>query len=392
MSSKGYNGLPLIKTFEAIDSSKKRINDERSGEQLGMYCRWGKLNKAMLKYWRFNHVTMIGGMSGSGKSFILNMLRTDFLDNEDWRIPISNMFNLGSEAIQAIYDEKQDKFHLPKSPIDEQDVNCIVYPEARLWKKHDDDDYYYHRALNRDSNQTVVALHFGYEMDPEDELIRAASSIVGVSYGYIMSSTTELIDGQESYVYLNDNEYNVICNALDLLKGRKEYYVSLSGNVVQMMNTVKAVYAANPGCKLLVTIDHTLLSKKLNEKDDAELQASIARFALDIRQLFGCAVILLNQLNQSIEKTERRTKPVLHYPIKSDIHLGAQIWWACDNVIIFHRPSLLNIDRYGVYKLNTKNLVHGAVIKSRKGQTGDIYLENKFNQGRLIQKSSKYFQ
>jgi hypothetical protein len=102
-------------------------------------------------------------------------------------------------------------------------------------------------------------------------------------------------------------------------------------------------------------------------------------------------IILLNQLNQNIERTERRTKPVLHYPIKSDLHQGAQVWWACDNVIIFHRPELLNIDRYGVGKLNSKDLVHAAVIKSRRGRTGDILMKNDFVHGRLIEKSASDF-
>jgi hypothetical protein len=374
----------LIQTRSAIESAKQMILDERSGEQLGLYSPWHKFNRAMLKYCRFNQVTMIAGMSGSGKSFILNMIRQAFLDYEDWAIEDSDNIYLGREVIDLYYSKKTDSY----IPCNKEEGNALLFPESGLIRRNDD-DYLHHRAVNRNCKFNTVLVHFGYEMSPEDELLRSASTIMGASFGYIMSS--EIVEGENSsqaYNRITDSEYQTISNILDTFDNRKEYYVPISLNIQEMKKVVEYVAEVNPTAKIIITLDHTLLSKKLDEKDDMELQAAIAEVVLELRQRYGALIIILNQLNQNIERPERREKPVLHYPVKSDIHLGAQIWWACDNVFVFHRPKLLGIMEYGPEKLKTDKLIHCAAIKSRRGRTGDIFFEEDFIHGRMHERAA----
>ena len=56
-------------------------------EYSGLSCRWDLVNRAMGGAFRFNEVTFLAGPSGSGKSFILNMLREDFAGELNVKFP-----------------------------------------------------------------------------------------------------------------------------------------------------------------------------------------------------------------------------------------------------------------------------------------------------------------
>ena len=94
-------------------------------------------------------------------------------------------------------------------------------------------------------------------------------------------------------------------------------------------------------------------------------------------------VVLIGQLNGKIEEIVRRDNPMLHYPIKTDIHCANQVFWACDNVIIFHRPELLKIEKYGKDKKDTRKLIHVSIIKSRFGKVGNVWLQENFSKGQI---------
>src|ERR1035437_2615668 len=74
--------LPIKPISQAVEEAKGQIQLERSGKITGLYTRWQYLNRAFFKYPRFRTITAIGGMSGSGKSAILNMIEDDFSNPE----------------------------------------------------------------------------------------------------------------------------------------------------------------------------------------------------------------------------------------------------------------------------------------------------------------------
>ncbi len=373
----GYKGLVFTPTADATNQAKARIDEERSGEQNGLFCRWDALDRAMLRYWRFRHVTLIAGMSGSGKSYFLNMLRQDFLDNVDIVYRNIDAFTLNELEAQAVsYDPDSGRAGFP----DEINIaNALYYPSASLIKY---DNQLIHKAINKDCVHKVICIHFGYEMDAADELLRGASNRLGKSYGFLMSS--EWDRKLKDYVRLTDVETNSCKEVLESFRNRKEFYIATTGNVRQIYWTVERIANMYPDHKLVVSLDHTLLSKKLNERNDGELQASTAVLGIDIRTDFNAMFIPLGQLNQNIESEDRILKPAMHYPGKKDIHHGSQMWWACDNVLINHRPQVLNIQQYGIDKLSTKHLIHGAMIKSRKGKIGNLWFKENFANGRIL--------
>lgn len=120
--------LPVKTSKQAAEEAKKVIDEGRTGEQLCLHTRFKKLDNALLGGWRFNNQIILAGMSGGGKSFMLNMLRKDFSD-----------------------------------PV-----------------------------LNKNFNKPFRQLHFAFEMSASDEIIRSASSDTKTSYGDLISAYSRL--------------------------------------------------------------------------------------------------------------------------------------------------------------------------------------------------------
>ena len=138
--------------------------------------------------------------------------------------------------------------------------------------------------------------------------------------------------------------------------------------------------------KFVITLDHSLLTRKGSEKSDIELVGSVAKMALFFKKQYGAMVIILNQLNNSIESSERIRLPAMHYPVRSDLYLGNFIYFACDLVIVVHQPALLKIKKYGLKSISTGNLIHLYILKNRFGKVGSIWLLNLLNKGIIIEK------
>lgn len=318
--------LPIKSSAEAVKEALNMIQFERNGVQVGLYSRFSSFNRAMIKYFRFGTVNLIAGLSGHGKSFLLNMLEDDFSS-----IDIPNM-KLGVDNTN-FFDRKKK----------------------------------------------VAVLAFKYEMSAKDEMIRTLSGRISKSSAYILSS--EYNNGK--YNDLGDDEYLNIEVELNKLADRSIYYIETVGNLEQLFNTCLYFRKEYPDTMIVVTIDHSLLSKKLTEKDDLELIQQTGITCMKLKKILNAMVIPLNQLNGDIERPNRIENPQLHYPMKNDIHCGNQLYWACDTVTLIHRPELIGIPKYGVHKFDTKDLIHGRFVKSRNGNVGNMWWKADFGKGQL---------
>jgi replicative DNA helicase len=325
--------LRTVSIDQAREEALAEIDAERSGEQLGLYSNWKSMNRAMGKYWRFNQVTHIACRSKMGKSYVLNQLHFDFTDVAD-----------------------RGKY----------------------------------KALNTGINFPVEVLAFGFEMDPRDEVHRHISRLTGKTTNHLLSSQWDYED--EIFNTINNEEYNNIVNQSNWLKGRKITYVPDAGTWRQIYYTAKKFVAAkranNPNTMFIITLDHYLLARKAEERNDSELIGNIAYLLILLRKHFKAMVIVLGQMNNNILQTDRMTVPGLQYPNESDIYIGSQINWACDNVWIFpYRPELLNLETYGNDRIDTKDLVIAASVKNRRGTIGELYFKNNLAKGKLIELS-----
>lgn len=74
----GEGSLPIVSQSEAIARANIKIEEAMNTKYPGLISRWSKVNDGLGGSFRFKEITYIAGASGSGKSYILNMLREDF--------------------------------------------------------------------------------------------------------------------------------------------------------------------------------------------------------------------------------------------------------------------------------------------------------------------------
>jgi replicative DNA helicase len=331
--------LSFMTMDEAINLAKEEMNSERSDEQLGLYSNWAGINRGMGKYFRFNHITQIAGLSGHGKSYFINQLIDNFTDTKDF------------------YDSN-----------------------GTLIRK----------ALNRNFKPRALFIHFGFEMDPSDEVLRMLTRRIAKSYHYILSS--EWDSKTNDFNKITDEEYTSITKQFAYLDDRPVVFVHNAGNIAAMYRTVvylRKKYAKLWGIpdhevQLMIGIDHSFLVKKDPGMTDLLLTQAVAFLALKIRKDFKAMVFILGQCNNNLKSIERISERSLHYPLDSDVYMGAQINWVCDNIWIIYRPELVNITEYGTEKIPTEGLVVASCVKSRKGVIGDVFLRNSLHEGRYV--------
>lgn len=323
--------LPIISAKRAAELAKEEVVKERSGKQFGLYCRYDELNIAMGKYFRFNTINLFAGLSGSGKSYLLNMLSEDFTNKE----------------------------------------------------------------LNKDFQYVPVILHFCFEMSAFVEVLRSCATELKISYSKLLSS--DYNSKTKSYNILTDEEMTKVNNYFEEYEKRNIVFIEDSGNVKMIYNTVEDYYnklqkrtvkiknetGVTVVFQLIVNIDHSLLVETLDETSVLDLMANIGKLGITLKRKFGAMVNLLGQLNNLIEDTKRILTPALHYPQKSDIYAQGQLYNACDNVFVIHKPELLKIEFYGRRKLPTKDLIHLIKLKSRHGKIGSIWLKDNLANGTI---------
>lgn len=317
-------------TNQAADEALHQINVERSGEQFGLLCAIPSLNIAMGKYFRFANVNLFAGLSGSGKSYVLNTLNNHFLD-----------YNKG--------------------------------------------------GINEHINFVPIIFNFCFEMSAANEVLRSIASDMGVSYGYLLSS--QYNKDTKDYNKITDDELVQVEAYLNFYRKKSMLFFEVPSNMNIIYNTIEhyADYYNNlpradgKPYKFIVNIDHTLLIESLDEKTTVDLMANVGKVAIRIRKDFECMVNLVGQLNNNIEDVRRITNKMLHYPIKSDIYAQGQLYNACDSVFTIHQPQQLKITQYGSQDKDTRDLIHLLKLKSRHGTTGNIWLKNDLANGNIVE-------
>ena len=325
--------VPTLKTKKSInEEAKKKIEEERSGKQLGLRTRFSKLNTALGKFFRFKQVTSINGLSGHGKSTFLNMLLEDFLNGN----------------------------------------------------------------LNSNFTSPVIIIHNTWEMVPEDEVIRTLSSKIEKSHLYLLSSEfnkengnynritdlefekiTEILDKEEDKDHYFFDEATTLDGIIENIKTGIKFY--------QDKYHLDIIADNKPSIpKVVVALDHTLLTVGKKGETINDIMFGLANLAIWLKKR-GYMVIFIGQLNNEIEKTERIKNVEGHFPIKSDIYAQAQLFNACDNVFTIHQPELLGILLYGRNKYYTNNLIHLQILKQRFGKVGSVWLYNDLGNGKIYE-------
>lgn len=347
--------VPVIKTPKTVAKNTiEMVKAEATGYQLGLKSRFGRLNVANGKYFRFRQVYFIAGPSGHGKSTLLNHTIQDFANPH---------LNYG----KCIYD--------------------------------------------------YIICHHCFEMPPENEELRKVSARLKVSYNYLLSSEYDYENNvyntlNDDYIkkieHILEQDFDkpiyyfdepcevsqIIMNISAAIADYKQKLFADKERLEEVYQRYEAYYGRplkRPerwedvlAPKVVCTVDHTLLFEQAkDEKTLLETMRNLGKIAIAVKKK-GCMCIFIGQFNNNIERVDRLRNPELHYPVKSDFYAQGEIFNACDNVYSIYQPELVGITEYGKKLMPTRLLVHIQVIKNRFGNVGSIWLKNDLAHGQLI--------
>jgi replicative DNA helicase len=310
------DSLKIKSIREAFQEELSYIKGRHSGEIKSAKTPWQTWNEIYTSGFEWGWIVTIAGLSGSGKTALLNILETAMFESN---------------------------------------------PE-----------------------QDIAVLSFNFEMLARRLVGRKISGMLKKSVKQLYSADVENNVSDEE-IRLIETMINENITKYDIS------YVEIPGNVQEISDAAEKFILKkleeNPDKKVVITLDHSILVKKLRGSERDTLTELMACFNELKKKYPNMLFILLSQLNRNIEKEERKKaygpERTLHFPQKSDIFGSESLYQFSDAVIVFHRPELLGLQTYGTKAYPTKDLVYCHHLKARDGLPKVTRFENKLNINQL---------
>jgi replicative DNA helicase len=223
-----------------------------------------------------------------------------------------------------------------------------------------------------------LVLDFQWEMLARTNAIRDASA-------NLKRTINELCSAEG--ICLSDEMMDAAKRHYSTQKDLPIYIVEKPMTVAEFKNTIIGFYQKNKK-KFIVTLDHTLLTKKAaTERDKFEMLNNLLEAMTELKKVLPVMFIVLSQLNRDIEDTDRlRPGTVGNYVLPSDIFGGDALLQHCDILIGINRPANLHIPFYGPerYKVD-ENLLAFHFLKVRNGSPRLSFFRAEFEHMNIIE-------
>lgn len=290
--------LPFITIEDAARQELRYIRGRMDGSIKSLKTPWKKFNKASMNGIEWGSIITIAGMSGSGKTAILNELET-------------GLFQMNPQ-------------------------------------------------------ENFAVLSFNFEMIARRLVGRKISKDLGVSVKQMYSA--DLDDPSANFT---QEHYNKAVQFTQKIKDVPVWYVDIPGTVPQIVDTVEHFamnMEQNLRRKIFVTLDHSILVKKLGEQKTLDVLYELAAAFNELKKKIDSSYIIISQLNRSIETVDRIQNKQLHYPQKSDVFGADALYQYSDVFMVTHRPEMLNLRSYGPYDDPVQGLIYWHYLKTRDGE------------------------
>ena len=224
-------------------------------------------------------------------------------------------------------------------------------------------------------NENFSILSFNFEMLAMKQVGRKISSKLNLT-------SSELYSGSDSLKDLDFERSRFVVE--DTIKDYDVYYVDIPGSVQQIYSTIKRFHANEKRKKgddyvTVVFLDHTLLTRGNKGTSEREILVNLYKMFMLIKKEMKIVVVILSQLNRDLERPERLSNPMTHYPMKKDIFGSDAVFHGSDIVMISHKPFMLHLQTYGPNNLpvtnpldNEQAMIYWHIIKNREGESGVV--------------------
>lgn len=210
-------------------------------------------------------------------------------------------------------------------------------------------------------NDNIRILDFTFEYLARKKLSRMAAKKYGRTMKDIYKKGTDVPD------------YGVFANY-------PMHFVETPMTMDSIVTSIDKFCNKYPNDRTIVCLDHSLLVKNRKGDNERETLVLMCDTFNEIKKKYPIAIIMVSQLNDNIDETQRKVKLALQYPKKKDIFGGRASYHVSDFVMVLIHPTKLDLPTtaYGKYKLPLqwsggmsfpKDLVYAHVIKARDGQS-----------------------
>ena len=224
-------------------------------------------------------------------------------------------------------------------------------------------------ANNKDINPMyIVTIDFSFEMPAVDIGLRDISAVTQTPQSVLLKEGEPLPSSFE----------RAIDNYIQSTKDMPVYVIEEACTIPEMEAIIEEIIIMerkkNPEALFLITIDHSILIKKVPGDNQFDTLHKLGELATKTRKQYPTIIVILSQMNRTIEDVTR-TKPGTsgNYPQTSDIYGSDALLHHTDYLIIIDNPSAREIFEYGPTKIqvatasNPKAYTMFHFLKSRRG-------------------------
>jgi replicative DNA helicase len=232
-------------------------------------------------------------------------------------------------------------------------------------------------ALNPDTQFRV--LEFSFEMIMQTSCLRDFSASLGKSYKYLCSAEGNKLTREE------------IVQCYDLAKTKVNYPIDTVEQpcTVNEMRDIIDKYINEYQTKTIITLDHSILLKKAPyHRDKYEMLYEFGEMLTEIKRIYPITMIVLSQLNRSVESPERNEDGKYgNYILDSDIFGGDALLQHADLVVGLNRPAKQKIKFYGPdrYIIEDDKTLVMHFLKARNGDNRMSFFKAQFEKMSVIE-------
>jgi replicative DNA helicase len=240
-------------------------------------------------------------------------------------------------------------------------------------------------AYKNNQGQDFNILEFQFEMGGKQSAARAFAAETALDYNLVLSTNKQL--DQFSYNHM----VNFTKDVEDMERmGIIRMQINNPLNSQDMEKAIHYWYNELGSKPMVVTIDHSWLIKKSpNEKEKIATLYNTVEMLMKLKNELPIIVIMITQLNRSIEEPARKTPGSIgNYPTSSDIFGGDALMQGSDMVMVLSRPAINDINIYGPKQYIVKNddiFVHLLKVRNASNDVNILFMKAEFNRQRMIE-------
>jgi replicative DNA helicase len=244
----------------------------------------------------------------------------------------------------------------------------------------------------RNPNMPFNLLEFQFEMGTKQYGTRDFAAQIAKDYNVVLSSHQQLDEWSMQMLerYRQETKAMYAKGIHRLFLGTPMTHQEIYDAIHHFYNTLPGKDGKPSGNPLIVTIDHSWLVKKNpSEKEKITTLYNTVEMLMKIKNELPIIVIMLSQLNRTIDEAARKTPgSIANYPTSSDIFGGDALMQGSDMLVVLNRPAKADIRCYGPQKFHCdENHIFMHLLKVRNASNNDpiLFFEAEFNRQRMME-------